>query len=368
MARLAFLLLAFSLFASASLFHPVSCGCLENKTVSLFIFGDSFFDVGNKKYISNAEHPHESCIPSQYWPYGRFFDKPNGRFSDGSIVPDYIGRFLELEPIPPFEEVKKVLPQGANFASAGAAVSCETKPEITLGEQVEKFEKLKSEWVAVADRSVILISIGAHDYLSHFRCKNQSIYNDPDIVVQNVVNDIIAKVYKLFQLGVRRFGFQNVGPLGLLPTVKQEANCTGQEPILNLLAMKHNEALKKMLEHLAEKIAHEEKDKGVLRYSILDFFGAIKRRVDNPSPYGLKEAEHACCGVGEYHAVGCALLDKKGCPAPSGFVFFDGVHNTQYVNEQLAHVFWEADNHVVYPQTLKELVADIKPFDLLEEY
>ncbi|GLT28347.1 hypothetical protein SLA2020_032870 [Shorea laevis] len=363
MARLAFLLLVFSLFASASLFHPVSCGCLENETVSLFIFGDSFFDVGNKKYIFNPKHPNESCIPSQYWPYGRFFDRPNGRFSDGLIVPDYIGRFLGLEPIPPFEEVQGILPQGANFASAAAAVSWEAKPEITLGRQVEKFEELKSEWEAIVKRSVILISIGANDYLYHFRSENQSI--DPDTVVQNVVNNIIIEVKKLFDLGVRRFGFQNVGPLGLLPKAKQEANSTNEIEILDILATKHNEQLKEQLKDLAEK---KGKEKGELRYSILDFYDAIKRRVNDRSPYGFKEVEKACCGVGEYHAEGCALLDKMGCPAPSEFVFFDGVHNTQHVNEQLARLFWEAENYVVYPQTLKDLVADITPFDLLVEY
>jgi hypothetical protein len=53
----------------------------------LFIFGDSFFEAGNNNYIRNA------FGRANFWPYGEtFFKYPTGRFSDGRVIPDFIGK------------------------------------------------------------------------------------------------------------------------------------------------------------------------------------------------------------------------------------------------------------------------------------
>lgn len=53
--------------------------------VPLFIFGDSLFDAGNNNYINTP-------FQSNFWPYGEtFFNFPTGRFSDGRLIPDFIG-------------------------------------------------------------------------------------------------------------------------------------------------------------------------------------------------------------------------------------------------------------------------------------
>lgn len=57
--------------------------------VALFPFGDSYYDAGNKVFLSQKKDP-----PQTYWPYGKSRDYPNGKFSDGYIVPDYIGTLL----------------------------------------------------------------------------------------------------------------------------------------------------------------------------------------------------------------------------------------------------------------------------------
>lgn len=61
---------------------PISCNAQQ-----LFIFGDSLYDNGNKPFLATD-------VPSTFWPYGLSIDFPNGRWSDGRIVPDFIGTFL----------------------------------------------------------------------------------------------------------------------------------------------------------------------------------------------------------------------------------------------------------------------------------
>lgn len=59
---------------------------------ALFVFGDSFLDVGNNNYINTT-----TLDQANFWPYGEaYFRYPTGRFSDGRLVPDFIGTFSSL--------------------------------------------------------------------------------------------------------------------------------------------------------------------------------------------------------------------------------------------------------------------------------
>ena len=56
--------------------------------VALFIFGDSFFDAGNNNYINTT-----TLDQANFWPYGEtYFQFPTGRFSDGRLISDFIGK------------------------------------------------------------------------------------------------------------------------------------------------------------------------------------------------------------------------------------------------------------------------------------
>jgi len=59
------------------------CTRYTTTTLKLFVFGDSYVDTGN--YLNS---------PSYKPPYGMTFPgKPSGRFSDGRILTDYVGKF-----------------------------------------------------------------------------------------------------------------------------------------------------------------------------------------------------------------------------------------------------------------------------------
>ena len=62
--------------------------CLPKDHVALFVFGDSAFDVGNNNYINTTTN-----YQVNFWPYGEsFFKYPTGRFSNGRIISDFIGK------------------------------------------------------------------------------------------------------------------------------------------------------------------------------------------------------------------------------------------------------------------------------------
>jgi len=67
--------------------------CLPKEHVALFVFGDSFFDVGNNNYINTT-----TDYQANYPPYGEtFFKYPTGRFSDGRVIPDFIGKNMSVK-------------------------------------------------------------------------------------------------------------------------------------------------------------------------------------------------------------------------------------------------------------------------------
>ena len=59
-----------------------------NRPVALFIFGDSYLDAGNNNYLTTT-----TLDQANFWPYGEtYFKFPTGRFSDGRLVSDFIGK------------------------------------------------------------------------------------------------------------------------------------------------------------------------------------------------------------------------------------------------------------------------------------
>ena len=70
--------------------HCLGHQCLPKQHVALFIFGDSLFDAGNNDYINTT-----SDNLANYGPYGEtFFNYPTGRYSNGRLIPDFIGKML----------------------------------------------------------------------------------------------------------------------------------------------------------------------------------------------------------------------------------------------------------------------------------
>lgn len=82
-------LLAWLLLAILSSTWDDGVAALPQKHTAFFIFGDSSVDAGNNNFIETIPENKADCHP-----YGRngLFEGPTGRFSDGRILVDYLGK------------------------------------------------------------------------------------------------------------------------------------------------------------------------------------------------------------------------------------------------------------------------------------
>ena len=86
--------LAAVLVVLASLTFPSDCFHHDDHhpeiTAALFVFGDSLIDPGNNNYINTSTR-----FQANFPPYGEsFFKYPSGRFCDGRVIPDFIGKYV----------------------------------------------------------------------------------------------------------------------------------------------------------------------------------------------------------------------------------------------------------------------------------
>ncbi|KAF2594177.1 hypothetical protein F2Q70_00042937 [Brassica cretica] len=101
-----------------TLFHnPIIVAGQNIPAVALFTFGDSNFDAGNRKFVTNG------TLPQNFWPYGKSRDDPNGKLSDGKIVPDFIAKFMGIShDLPPALKPSADVSRGASFAVDSATI------------------------------------------------------------------------------------------------------------------------------------------------------------------------------------------------------------------------------------------------------
>ncbi|CAN8269353.1 unnamed protein product [Cochlearia groenlandica] len=316
----------------------------------LFTFGDSSYDVGNTKFFSSA------FDPATTWPYGDSVDFPTGRWSDGNIVPDFIGRLIgNGEPAPPVLDSKSDLSRGASFAISGATVLGSQSNTMSFGQQITKFTELHKQW-SDKERSeaIYMINIGSDDYLNFAKAHPNANVVEQITHVGTVLQKLSRDLMSLYRSGgARKLAVQNLGPLGCLPIVRQEFK-TGEScmEMVNFMVKTHNERLSNLL--FAMTVAYHK-----LQYSLFDFNKEILKRINEPSQYGYTDTTTSCCGTGWGNAFGCgyANVHSKLCSYQDSFLFFDGRHNTEKTDEDIAKLFYTGDKHVVSPMNIRDLVG-----------
>ena len=70
-------------------------------------------------------------------------------------------------------------------------------------------------------------------------------------------------------------------------------------------------------------------------------------------------ANSSCCGVGTHNAYGCGMANvhSKLCEYQRSYFFFDGRHNTEKAQEEIAHLLYGANTNVIHPMTIRELIV-----------
>ncbi|KAJ0007619.1 hypothetical protein Pint_30462 [Pistacia integerrima] len=310
-----------SLCVSVAFVFPFSCnGGAESY---FFILGDSLFDAGNNQYISSY-----SYIPGYHLPYGKTYFPlhPTGRYSDGRLAPDFIASKLNLPFMPPILKPGANFTHGANFASAGAAATLnvtnaarkiflclsddfwETGPTVQgVSSKLDERTWHRSEAKRRLGSAVYLISIGGNDYFRQSSSNSDDTIPEQQEYVDKVIETIFQDVQEIYN-GGRKFMFQNVGPLGCVPMSKQMSDmsdeaCVGLQITLAIL---HNNALVKKL----RKLTSENSWPGFV-FSVFDYFTAVGNRIKDPTTYGFKFGDVACCGVGSYRGLECGSLTQS---------------------------------------------------------
>ncbi|XP_065867625.1 GDSL esterase/lipase 2-like [Euphorbia lathyris] len=359
-----YLCLLFFCFISISTSTQNSCvhqnTVLKKNHIALFIFGDSLFDVGNNNYL------HNPIFLTNFTPYGTtYFHYPSGRFSDGRLIPDFIAEKLKLPLIPPYlHPGHHDFTDGANFASAGAGALVETHQGyegrvVDLKTQVVQMKNTKkeirkqigdAETTKLLSKAIYLISIEGNDYLAPSAVFKSFSEKDYVAIVMGNLTSVVKDIYKI---GGRRFGFIGMGAFDCSPNLRAfEQNKGGCDEVASVIIKLHNEALAKLLKELQSQLEE-------FQYSYFDFYTTLTERIKNPLKYGFKDSKMACCGAGVYRGMlsSCGLV--KGyevCEDVSEYVFFDYVHPTEKLYNQLSDIIWSGTDNDTIPYNLKTLV------------
>ncbi|KAF3451976.1 hypothetical protein FNV43_RR08072 [Rhamnella rubrinervis] len=330
---------------------------------SLFVFGDSLFDVGNNNYFPTT-------FRVNHWPYGEtYFKLPTGRASDGRIIPDFIAEFAKLPLIPPYlQPALNSYTNGVNFASGGAGALQETNngSVIALKTQLSNFknveEKLRhklggEEAKRLLSQSVYIFSIGTNDYLSPLASHSTLLplfHSNKQAYVDMVIGNLTYVVKEIYNRGGSKFGFLNLGRVGCFPKMRdrkpgREGACTDK---VTTMVKLHNRKLSKVLSKLERRL------KG-FKYSMFDFYTCFGERLNDPSKYGFKEEKMACCGAGPYRgnsgSCGGEGIKYELCENPSDYLFFDPAHPTEAADKQFAMLMWSGNSHITGPHNLRTL-------------
>ncbi|GJV50856.1 GDSL esterase/lipase 1-like protein [Tanacetum coccineum] len=226
--------------------------CHENihKEVVVFVFGDSLFDPGNNNYINTIP-----VLQANYLPYGEsYFSPPNGRFSDGRLISDFIAEYARLPLIPPYlEPGNNEFTYGANFASAGAAETFAIKqvfaPDqnspvvVDLQTQLEYFTDVENLYrqslgdtkaEQLLSNAVYMFSCGANDYISHVPNSISMANIYPTLTNEQytelVIGNLTSVIKGIYDKGGQKFGFLTVPLVGCLALrIGQPGNTCNQE-------------------------------------------------------------------------------------------------------------------------------------------
>ncbi|KAL8156334.1 hypothetical protein AgCh_001436 [Apium graveolens] len=81
----------------------------------------------------------------------------------------------------------------------------------------------------------------------------------------------------------------------------------------------------------------------------------------NPSKYGFKTADSACCGSGPYRGINSCggmrdIKEYELCNNASEYLFFDSAHPSEMANQQVSMLMWEGSSSVTGPHNLESLL------------
>ncbi|ESQ51741.1 hypothetical protein EUTSA_v10017765mg, partial [Eutrema salsugineum] len=315
----------------------------NNTTQPLFpailIFGDSTVDTGNNNY------PLNTIFRATHLPYGIDFPnrKPNGRFSNGKLIPDILAAKYNIKQfVPPFLQPNlsdHEIVTGVCFASAGAGYDDRTSlstQAIPVLEQPKMFKsyiaRLKSivgdkKAMEIINNALVVISAGPNDFILNYytvplrRLEYPRVSDYQDFILKRL--DTLVR--ELYSLGCRKIMVNGLPPIGCLP-IQMSAKfrnifrfCLEQE---NRDSVLYNQKLQKLLPQIEASL------KGS-KFLYCNSHDPVLDMMQNPSKYGFKETKRGCCGTGYMETSFMCNPFSRTCGNHSEFLFFDSIHPSE---------------------------------------
>ncbi|XP_027347979.1 GDSL esterase/lipase At5g55050-like [Abrus precatorius] len=357
------LVFTFFLFSLAKLdMHVALAG---NEAPTLFMFGDSVFDVGTNNFLNTkakANFPY----------YGiDFHDSlPTGRFSNGFNTADQIARQFGYEQSPPaFLATKKNqhsfndILQGLNFASAGSGIlqqtgSLQWGEVVFLEKQVEQFASVRESITqelgpenatTFISKALFVISAGSNDLFEFARNDSGAIHFGKEGYLVVLRHSYDLNLRKLYELGARKFGILGPASIGCCPALSSGngGNCV---TALNDFAVEFYSLTRDFLPNLSAELEG-------FKYSLVNTSKITATLLESPSAHGLNDTKSACCGIGYLNAEGPCMKAQKAnlCTNRKDHLFWDLVHPTEIVSEFVAKTLFGGGQEFVTPINFSQL-------------
>ncbi|XP_008655643.1 GDSL esterase/lipase At1g28590 [Zea mays] len=339
---------------------------MQAQYTSIFSFGDSYTDTGNKIILYG---PAAADLWINKPPFGMtFFGHPAGRLSDGRLVIDFIAQALGLPLLPPSLAKDQSFKQGANFAVAGATAlkTSTTSPalypqlavaggavpppnNISLADELGWFDAMKPALCGspqackdyFAKALFVVGELGWNDY-GVMVVGGKSVAEAQSYVPQ-IIATIVAATEKLINDGATAVVVSGISPMGCAPgnlvlLASQDPadyeTDTGCLKGMNELSRDHNAQLSQALTTLGGRYP------GAL-VTYADLYGPVIAFAAAPARFGFDSVLRDCCGGGggKYNfnlSAACGMPGVAACPNPSAYVNWDGVHLTEAAYHRVA--------------------------------
>lgn len=265
----------------------------------LFIFADSLGDTGNNAAVFDSLAPPNMPRTSTPIPTPDFvplFPYDSGRYSNGPVWTDYLAAGLGLS-------AQASLTGGTNFAFGGARTGPLGSPfPYSLADQVAAF--LGGVGGTAPANALYVVEGGGNDARDAIAVALGG--GDPSAIIADYVNNISAIIVALTSAGAQDILLWNIPDIGKVPAIQVFGPVASAQA--SALVMTMNDALDLALDALPGAATA-----GVRR---LDAFALLDDIFANPAAFGLVDATSTC-------AFTQACID-----APSGTLFWDGIHPT----------------------------------------
>ncbi|XP_015168407.1 GDSL esterase/lipase 5-like [Solanum tuberosum] len=210
----------------------------------------------------------------------------------------------------------------------------------------------ETESKQILSNAVYIFSTGTNDFFAPLLANSTFPYSDTEYI-QMIMGNLTSGIYKE---GGRKFVMLNLGPLGCLPLMRPlnlqigVTNGSCMEKATNLAKM-FNSALPEMLKKLEKQLPG-------FKYTVFNFFKVLADSIDNPTKYGLKISETACCGTGPFRGIpSCGgkrqAKEYELCENVKDYLFFDSVHPSEQAYQKYTELLWNGTPDVVAPYNLK---------------